>query len=332
MDMREGHEARGRGWFRSLGAEPPRALDVMALVFERKDRRGTLEVESAKVPRVGDTAQARHKRVMRAQTNRSIGYSSIPLWMVIVIPLAILVGVVVMSGVGAGRERMVVGVFLVIMLGLAVPGEILWRGRARRTLRLKAAAARRSRGDLVRRALRDPAGTRVEFELRRADWLDATKERTREWQSHLVDQAGGQMLTMVSLLMLGMAVLVGVMLLVPALRGQPLWPAALVASIVWRKRVMTLWLGRVRAALAGKACADCGYGLEGAPVDERARYLGPRRCPECGGRWPCVPPGVRGPSAEERRAATMTEADRKWEAEKARRRASLSRYEEEREP
>jgi hypothetical protein len=57
--------------------------------------------------------------------------------------------------------------------------------------------------------------------------------------------------------------------------------------------------GRLRLALSGRRCADCGYDLRGLDPALPAKLLdgtdvGPVACPECGSPWPLVPPPVRG--------------------------------------
>jgi len=52
----------------------------------------------------------------------------------------------------------------------------------------------------------------------------------------------------------------------------------------------------VRATLERRQCPDCGYDLQALTElpDPVSQALGPRACPECGVRWPLVPPRLVG--------------------------------------
>jgi hypothetical protein len=66
---------------------------------------------------------------------------------------------------------------------------------------------------------------------------------------------------------------------------------ALAAMVAVRRRRCKVWKSRVREAIESRACADCGYALLGvSPGKPEHPSLGPSRCPECGGRWPALPP------------------------------------------
>lgn len=75
----------------------------------------------------------------------------------------------------------------------------------------------------------------------------------------------------------------------------------LVAAVfiaVFAGGVLSAWRNSRRAsltrALKQRSCPDCGYDLRGTPrgIDPSVLGLdiGPRRCPECGARWPLLPP------------------------------------------
>lgn len=54
---------------------------------------------------------------------------------------------------------------------------------------------------------------------------------------------------------------------------------------------------RLASALKHRRCPDCGYDLRGAPIAMDPILigidLGPKRCSECGGVWPLLPPRTR---------------------------------------
>lgn len=62
-------------------------------------------------------------------------------------------------------------------------------------------------------------------------------------------------------------------------------------------------MSRAAAALVSRECPCCGYSLASLDAVERAmtggEALGPVACPECGERWPLVPPPLAGDGTRE---------------------------------
>jgi len=105
--------------------------------------------------------------------------------------------------------------------------------------------------------------------------------------------------------------------------GQPPVPALIgiaIAAGLWLG--MAWWIRRggigrteaeplnavdISAALARRACPDCGYGLNGVrpaidPAPLGGVDVGPEICPECTSKWPLVPPPAGlAPKANKRR-------------------------------
>lgn len=81
-----------------------------------------------------------------------------------------------------------------------------------------------------------------------------------------------------------------------AMLWMPIW-------ILYYATKRTLGFGttsRLRRALGSGVCPDCGYSLVTAAFSgsERLKLIGPKRCAECGSKWPLVPPPNAGEPIE----------------------------------
>lgn len=84
--------------------------------------------------------------------------------------------------------------------------------------------------------------------------------------------------------------------------------AVLIAYFTWDRRRSTALRRRLLDALERHACPDCAYPLPSGPEppwsEPEEGWRGPARCPECGSRWPLVPPPIPGEEDCSSRAPT----------------------------
>lgn len=67
-----------------------------------------------------------------------------------------------------------------------------------------------------------------------------------------------------------------------------LFPVLLVAAIALQRHEQAKLTKIFQASIEEQRCPCCSYALRG--VGDKAAAIGPTRCPECGNRWPLVPP------------------------------------------
>ena len=71
-----------------------------------------------------------------------------------------------------------------------------------------------------------------------------------------------------------------------------LFPVLLVAAIALQRHEQAEQQAKLtkifQASIEEQRCPCCSYALRG--VGDKAAAIGPTRCPECGNRWPLVPP------------------------------------------
>lgn len=73
---------------------------------------------------------------------------------------------------------------------------------------------------------------------------------------------------------------------------MPAFIVSVWAAVFLAQRPIRQVRTRIRATLNARQCPDCGYDLESLTEsgDAAIQLLGPTACPECGVRWPLVPP------------------------------------------
>lgn len=95
-------------------------------------------------------------------------------------------------------------------------------------------------------------------------------------------------------------------MIVPHLLRLPGFPVPHLALLpfispvmIWALILMSLQIPRrvrkrARNAIDHQACPDCGYDLRNLSGPDTPHPVGPAACPECGVRWPLVPPAIIG--------------------------------------
>lgn len=150
---------------------------------------------------------------------------------------------------------------------------------ARRADRVAAALARITRARLVG----PPSPATLEY--RKQSWL-ARLESLNAWETGMRRRWAGWAAIATFMVSFGMGQIASTRI--------PLWPAVVVfllVTVLIDRPAARSARRQIEAALRGKSCAGCSYDLSTAPPGRAEHpHLGPRRCPECGARWPTVPP------------------------------------------
>lgn len=261
-------------------------LDVAPWYFVGRREEVWLRERTVRLPRLGESVAEREARVRKAMVGirrrrrwAENGGRLTLLGAVLTLPVLLLT---------TGALGFVVVFWVLVLLSIAVD----WRVRPPLVRRI-AAVGRRERCVLARAAAAGEPGSVERLRAARERWRAALEAGPSSSGSDRLAQRSWMWRAMVmGFAAIVLANLLGMVWLPRGSIGIG-FVGLIVASAVARDRASRRFAAVVRGAVDGQACADCGYALAGTGGEGVMGELGPRRCPECGERWPCVPPEVQ---------------------------------------